>query len=244
MTAEDVLALFAPFDLTPEEAGYLPPQARRIAHVIDVVQRYCSMRSEPSHILDVGPHFLTRCMAESITPRPIMSTLGYPFPKLMPPEMVHLHATMDFNDCISQPPPFEPGTFDIITICEVVEHMLVPPDAVLSFLARMLKRPHGVILVGTPNAVSLTNRLRMMMGENPFQRLEHDWRSYRVHIREYTMQELREYGAAANLRVAFEEYCDYWDYSIFVPGMNIMDVAFLEQDVPSYKNGLTIVYQH
>lgn len=243
MTAEDVLAMFATFDLAQEERDYLPPQARRIAQVVNVVQKFCDGRTEPCHILDVGPHFLTRCLADSLTPRPIMSTLGYPFPKLMPPERLHQHATMDFNDFASQPPPFDEGSFDIITICEVVEHMLIPPDITLAFLARMLKRPHGIIVVGTPNAVCLTNRLRMAMGENPFQRLVADWRSYRVHIREYTMQELREYGEAANLKVIFEEFSDYWEYSVFVPGMTTKDVATLEHDSPSNKNGITIVYQ-
>ncbi|MGA3400721.1 MAG: methyltransferase domain-containing protein [Acetobacteraceae bacterium] len=238
MTAEDVVAMFATFGLTPGEAEYLQGQAKRVAYLTDLIQKYCEERGEASHLLDVGPHFLTRCLLESITPRPIMSTIGYEFPKLMPPDMVHEHATIDLNEIGSLPLPFEPESFDIVVICEVVEHLFIPPDVVLSYLMKLLKRPGGIIVLGTPNAVSLAHRLRMMLGENPFHPLNPNWRSGLGHIREYTMQELRSYGEAANLRVVFEEYCDYWEQ-----GMYIEQIASLERDIPSYRTGLTVVYQ-
>jgi 2-polyprenyl-3-methyl-5-hydroxy-6-metoxy-1,4-benzoquinol methylase len=152
--------------------------------------------------------------------------------------MVHKHATVNLNDCGSLPLPFEPESFDIIVICEVVEHLRIPPDVVLSFLKKLVKKPGGVIIVGTPNAVCLSNRLRMMMGENPFHLLSSDWKSGDVHIREYTMQELRKYGESAGVTVVFEEYCNYWGQFI-----HINNIAEIERDIPSYRTGLTIVYQ-
>jgi SAM-dependent methyltransferase len=238
MTPDEVIALFDSFGLTAGEAEYLRGQSRRIAYLTTLIQGYCAEREEASQILDIGPHFLTRCLLESLTPRPNMSTIGYEFPNLMPADLVREHATLDLNELGSSGLPFQPESFDIIVICEVVEHLFIPPDVVLACLANLLKRPGGVIVLGTPNAVSLAHRLRMMLGENPFHPLDPNWKSGLGHIREYTMQELRNYGEAAGLRVVFEEYCSYWEQ-----GMYIENIEALEQDIPSYRTGLTIVYQ-
>ncbi len=167
-----------------------------------------------------------------------MSTIGYEFPKLVPLNLIHKHATVNLNECGSLALPFEPDSFDIIVICEVVEHLRIPPDVVLTFLKKLVKKPGGIIIVGTPNAVCLANRLRMMMGENPFHLLSPDLGSGAGHIREYTMEELRKYGHNAGLNVHFEEYCSYWGQYI-----HINNIEEIEREVPSYRTGLTIVYQ-
>jgi predicted SAM-dependent methyltransferase len=237
MTSDEVLDLFSSLALDEGEVTYLRGQARRIAYLRDLVQRYCDKHSGVSNILDVGPHFLTRCLLETILPKPEMSTLGVEFPKLVPPNMVHQHATVDLNECGSLPLPFEPESFDIIVICEVIEHLFIPPDVVLTFLKKLVRKPGGIILVGTPNAVCLSNRLRMMQGENPFHLLSPDWKSGAGHIREYTMRELRTYGQSAGLNAVLEEYCDYWGQFI-----HIDNIAEIESEVPSYRTGLTIVF--
>jgi predicted SAM-dependent methyltransferase len=238
MTAEEVMEIFSSLDLESGQELYLRNQARRLAYLRDLVQRYCDDYHGALRILDVGPHFLTRCLLETISPKPQMSTLGYEFPKLVPRNLIHQHATANLNECGSLALPFEPESFDIILICEVVEHLRIPPDVVLTFLKKLVKKPEGIIIVGTPNAACLSNRLRMMMGENPFQLLSADLGSGAGHIREYTMQELRKYGENAGLNVKFEEYCSYWRQHI-----QINNIEEIERDVPSYRTGLTIVYQ-
>ena len=58
-----------------------------------------------------------------------------------------------------------------------------------------------------------------------------------AHIREYTMNELREYGEAAGLKAIREEYCSYWPQPI-----HIENIETLENENPSYRTGLTIIY--
>jgi SAM-dependent methyltransferase len=236
----DVLRLFSSFDLDVAELDYLNGQSARIGYLRDLVQSFCSKLDGIADILDVGPHFLTRFLAETASPRPRISTLGYAYPKILPAEFVHGHANIDLNECGSMPLPFASESFDVILICEVIEHLFIPPSIVLSFLRDLLKRPGGVIIAGTPNAVSISKRLRMMMGENPYQELSPQYRSGKVHIREYTMHELHKYGTQAGLKVVFEEYCNYWDQYLF-PGAR--DISALERDVETYRGGLTIVYQ-
>ena len=240
MTPEDVLRLFSSFQLDQAEVVYLNGQAKRIAYLRDLVQNYCNEIARPAEILDVGPHFLTRCLIETIAPTPKISTLGYSYPKLVPSEFVKKHSNLDINDSASSALPFEPISFDIVIICEVIEHLFVPPDVVFAFLKQLLK-PQGKIICGTPNAVSISKRLKMMMGENPFQKLFPLYKSYRGHIREYTMDELRKCGELAGLNLHFEDYCNYWDQYLF-PGS--IEITTLENNVPMYRGGLTIVYSN
>jgi SAM-dependent methyltransferase len=235
-----ILSLFAGFDLNVAEREYLDGQAARLAYVRNLVQGYCAAQAGNADLLDIGPHFLTRCLAETIMPRPRISTIGAEYPKLMPPARVAQHASINLNDCAEAALPFAAHSFDIVTICEVIEHLFVPPDVVLSFLRPLLKPPDGVLIVGTPNAVSISKRLKMLLGENPFQQLFANYREGWGHIREYTMQELRHLGAQAGLKTVFEEYCDYWPQYLF-PGAE--EITSLEREVPRFRTGLTIVYK-
>src|ERR1019366_8393194 len=103
MTSDEVMQIFSFLEVQDGELEYLRGQARRLAYLTDLVQRYCDNYNRMPNILDVGPHFLTRCMLDTISPRPRMSTLGYAFPKIVPPEMIHEHATVDLNECGSLP---------------------------------------------------------------------------------------------------------------------------------------------
>lgn len=53
--------------------------------------------------------------------------------------------------------PFEDGAFDTVFFCDVIEH-LHNPVAALSEIHRVL-RPHGLMLITTPNANSIVRRV-------------------------------------------------------------------------------------
>jgi SAM-dependent methyltransferase len=235
--ANDVLQNFESFDLTKGEREYLKGQSKRIAYLTNLVQGYSDKMGGPLSILDVGPHFLTRCLMDLVTPRPQISTLGYPFPKLVPEAEVKRKVVLNFNELPKDKLGFDAGSFDLITICEVVEHLFTPPDVILNLLKPLLKKD-GRLILGTPNAVSISHRMRMMLGENPFHRLNPNWKSGVAHIREYTMAELRDYAREVGLISDFEEYNDYWGHSMHIP-----NIEALERENPSYRGGITIVFK-
>jgi hypothetical protein len=237
MVTDEVGLCFGSVELTDGEREYLAGQSERIRYTRDIVQSVVDGLGRQADILDVGPHFLTRFLIDTLTPAARFSTLGQGYDKIVPSKLIEAHFEADLNDCASLALPDLEGKFDIIVLCEVVEHLFIPPEVVFRFLSTFLKKDTGRIVVGTPNAVCLSNRIRMMMGENPFHRLSPDWRSGAGHIREYTMQELREYGSNAGLSVEREEYCSYW-------GHQILDdrISVIEEDVPSYRTGITMVY--
>jgi len=80
------------------------------------------------------------------------------------------------------------GPFDLIVFSEVIEHLHVAPEFVMALLQSLLS-DQGVLVCTTPNASDLTKRVRMLLGQNPYERI----RLYATnpgHIREYTGPEL------------------------------------------------------
>jgi SAM-dependent methyltransferase len=80
------------------------------------------------------------------------------------------------------------GPYDLVVFAEVIEHLYTAPELVLDFLGRLLV-PRGLLLLQTPNAVSLGKRVKFALGINPFERIRVD-RLNPGHYREYTLNEL------------------------------------------------------
>jgi 2-polyprenyl-3-methyl-5-hydroxy-6-metoxy-1,4-benzoquinol methylase len=238
-SAQDVLTFFGAKNLNDSQLNYLKEQAERLAYTRNLVQSYCTNRNESARILDVGQHFLTVLIAETLTPQPIVSTIGHPNAELVDRKTIHAHHTLDLNRCGDSERPFGSTSFDIITFCEVVEHLYIPPYVVLTFLKQLLAGD-GKLILGTPNAASLTKRIRMLIGDNPFAELVPDNRYGLIHIREYTMAELVRDGARAGLKASFTEYCNYWVPRYLIGTPQLVEA---ERSIPSFRGGLTVVYQ-
>ena len=61
--------------------------------------------------------------------------------------------------------PFADGTFDIVVLDEVIEH-LVDTDSIMDEIHRVLKE-NGQLLISTPNLASWFNRLALLIGLQP-----------------------------------------------------------------------------
>jgi SAM-dependent methyltransferase len=95
--------------------------------------------------------------------------------------------------------PYESNFFDAVILCEVIEHFNFNPLPTLKETNRVLK-PGGLLYVGTPNLVSIKNRLSMIKGQSYrdpieyyFQQLDKRFNIIvSTHWREYTMAEMAE----------------------------------------------------
>ncbi|MFC6733693.1 bifunctional 2-polyprenyl-6-hydroxyphenol methylase/3-demethylubiquinol 3-O-methyltransferase UbiG [Haladaptatus sp. DYSN1] len=88
----------------------------------------------------------------------------------------------------------EDDSFDAVLILDVIEHMHNSPRELLNYAASKAKEG-GVVIVLTPNAAHLANRLKLLTGKTNHTSLEgYYWSTYsfRGHVREYTEAELRE----------------------------------------------------
>jgi SAM-dependent methyltransferase len=188
---------------------YLATHGERYQRLIQAAARILATtkpRDGSFWILDIGPRFevdLLRRLARDAR----VDTLGIdsgPLPRREGDE----HHTFDLGQ--TDDPAARPaiGPYDLVVMAEVLEHVPMPPSVVLPWL-RSILRPRGHLLIQTPNAVALQNRLRMLTGRQPFQPLSAD-RSYPGHFREYTVNELVVEAQAAGFRVAHLETGNYF----------------------------------
>ncbi|MCP2727771.1 methyltransferase domain-containing protein [Limnofasciculus baicalensis] len=84
--------------------------------------------------------------------------------------------------------PFSDAQFDVVLFCEIVEHLLMNPVAVLKEIKRILK-PDGVLVLTTPNVSRLENVSKMIAGVNIYDPYS-GYGPYGRHNREYNKQEL------------------------------------------------------
>jgi SAM-dependent methyltransferase len=99
--------------------------------------------------------------------------------------------------------------YDAIVLAEVIEHLYTSPSLVLRYLRTLLK-PGGILIVQTPNAASLTRRVRLLLGLHPYDKIAEDITSPN-HFREYTRREMTAYALAAGFGVAHAGYYNYFD---------------------------------
>jgi SAM-dependent methyltransferase len=90
-----------------------------------------------------------------------------------------------------EPLPFPDDSFDGVLFTEVLEHLLYDPRKLVDEIYRVL-RPHGELVVSTPNVLRIENRIKIILGRNIYPPPEYFYFPdlYRRHNREYTMQEL------------------------------------------------------
>jgi len=88
----------------------------------------------------------------------------------------------------NEPFPFNDAEFDVILFCEIIEHLLMDPVAVLKEIKRVLK-PNGVLVLTTPNVSRLENASKMIAGVNIYDPYS-GYGPYGRHNREYNQHEL------------------------------------------------------
>ena len=88
------------------------------------------------------------------------------------------------------PLPFGEDAFDVVLLCEVLEHFTNDPVQALTYIKQVLK-PGGTLILTTPNVNRLINVARMIAGQNIYDPYS-GYGPYGRHNREYTCAELRE----------------------------------------------------
>lgn len=84
--------------------------------------------------------------------------------------------------------PFNPHSFDLVLLCEVIEHLQIDPVKVLLEIKHVLK-PGGHLVLTTPNVSRLENVCRMAAGSNIYDPYS-GYGPYGRHNREYNKHEL------------------------------------------------------
>jgi SAM-dependent methyltransferase len=138
--------------------------------------------------------------------------------------------------------PFEEGSFDVVTLFDIIEHLHESPRGILNVAGRFLK-PEGTLCVTMPNSVNLRKRLSVLRGKTSYPPVEQFYltpRAWRGHVREYTLDE-----AAYIVR---ETGFEILDAATFEPMANkklgpVTRHVFLAvgQAFPNFRSGLCVI---
>lgn len=85
--------------------------------------------------------------------------------------------------------PYQSASFDVVLLCEVLEHLTNDPHRALLEIKRVLK-PNGTFILTTPNMACLENIERLWAGHNIFDNYS-AYGPYGRHNREYTFAEVK-----------------------------------------------------
>lgn len=107
----------------------------------------------------------------------------------------------------------EDSSYDVVFATEILEHTL-DPLYMLREIVRLL-RPGGLLILTTPNQVTLSNRLRALLGRSIHYPLKmsimYEQADWRPHIREYTQVELTQMVRDVGLEILEKSFMDIWD---------------------------------
>jgi SAM-dependent methyltransferase len=107
--------------------------------------------------------------------------------------------------------PYGDATFDVVIFCEIIEHLLMSPDAPVSEISRILK-PGGFVIISTPNAVRLANVAHLVRGRNIYPGYSPHG-PYGRHNREYVLSELKDLLHHHGFEMAKAEIIDLHPHS-------------------------------
>ena len=104
--------------------------------------------------------------------------------------------------------PFDDATFDLVTCCEVIEHLMQNPVHALAEIHRVL-RPGGWFVLSTPNAARAGSIANLLRGQNVYDpyHLGTPLRGSR-HSREYTLDELQDLIGGCGFEIELAENVD------------------------------------
>lgn len=145
-----------------------PPERAQPGHVLlraELLRRVLRRPTEGLRILDVGCAEGENAMAVAALIGPSVMTIGLDWghPPLRVAQQRGMVAVQAAADGVGL--PFADGSFDVVMLCEVIEHLVDTDRAVAE--AHRLLRPGGALLVTTPNLAAWFNRLLLFAGRQP-----------------------------------------------------------------------------
>ncbi len=216
---------------------YFKDHKERFEKTISICKKLVPNRK--SKILDVGRSYFTKLLSDeyenvwSIGFGNLVDIGGHRSIELDECRIKHIEFDLNESKDLDRWPNVE-KSYDLIIYAETIEHLAIAPEYSILFLSNLLA-PEGILLLTTPNAVTISKRLKLLFGRNPFEKIRLLSQNP-GHYREYTLKELREIGTRCKLKVKNQKHVNFYNNN------KILKVIF-KNLLPSFRDSILIVYE-
>lgn len=227
-TKKEILALIGPVS-NAESLDYLNFHVIRYLYLLQKILHFIPIQTKK--ILDIGTGFEVDLM-RSVFEMPI-DTLGFYHGGWESfADETFYEVDLNNQDLLKK----AKAKYSLIIMAEVIEHLHSAPETVLHNIRNWLSTD-GILIIQTPNAVSLPKRLKMFFGIHPFEKIRLN-KDNPGHFREYTIHELVQICETAGYEVLEASAKNY-----FRPKNKLLQFLYsLEFLWPnSLRTGLTVV---
>jgi len=163
-----------------DQKQYFDIHVDRYQHILAQIKKLHLPSS--SRILDIGaypPHLFNA-----------LARLGYQVRGISSPHETIKQPRIKTLNIENKDLPFKKNHFDLVLFTEVIEHLTIHPQKVLTQIKRVLK-PSGYLLLTTPNVLRWQNIFSLIIRKNIYFPLDQLHQSpYHRHHREYTRPEI------------------------------------------------------
>lgn len=237
MTKQAIISFFEEkYHLNEEQKLYLTIHAKRFEVILSLISN-----RDFNKVLDIGPSFLSELLYNQFENK--LSLLGFDDEESAGG---HLPDSSIFKkvNFIAQDLNFwdysntKISNFDLIICGEVLEHLYTSPGMLYQNLYQSLNK-NGILIIQTPNAVSLRKRLKMLFGQNPFE-IPRDNLKNPGHYREYTINELVKLGLESGFTLEKILLDEYFEYPSKLSQLYRKFKSFIPKPL---RSGITIVFK-
>lgn len=239
VTERDIMRFIGPVPV-PDQAEYLRFHLVRYRYLLNIVGCYFPRAAvadarDGDRILDIGTGFEVDLLRAAFNVP--VDTAGFRHASwpARPGEQfyeMNLNETHELEKKVDRQYP-------LIVMAEVLEHVYTAPELFLAKIKHWL-RPGGILIIQTPNAVSLPKRIKMLFGIHPFEKIRQN-RKNPGHFREYTLSELVQLAGATGYTVEASSRRNYFSPASPLPRF-LYSADFLWP--PNLRAGITLVLKN
>lgn len=181
---------------SPSEKQYFDIHIDRYQYILSQIRKLHLPAS--AKILDIGaypPHLFKA-----------LTGLGYQVWGISSPHEAIRHPHIKTLNIESKSLPFQKNSFDLVLFTEIIEHLTIHPQKILTQIKLVLK-PAGYLLLTTPNVLRSQNLFSLIIRKNIYFSLSQlKQLPYHRHNREYTLPEIINLLHSAGFKIVHRHH--------------------------------------
>lgn len=217
LTKSEIIKHFEDKHIDEIGTRYLMDHIKRFKFLIKVLKNiFSEEKNQLKKILIISPSFELELIHMEF-PDLILHSIGI--------RGIHLtgeHINYNLNEADISTLPSEVRDFDMVIMCEVIEHLVLSGKKVFKFISHLIKK-NGYLIIQTPNAQSLRYKVK--------KNIKHE-----RHKCVYALEDLKNSASSTGFKLNKYYFRNYYTYPTIRCNLYNFGSIFIS---PSLKEGMT-----